>query len=281
MSTAGRLIVAGGLLAAPVLVAPPMLAPAVAQPAPITLAPHRAVYEMALERAEASSGITGIDGRLVFEMLGSSCDGYTVNMRFVSRIQNAENTTTSDLRSATFEEADGSAYRFVSRSYFNENLTEVTDGTATRADDEVVIDLDQPEEARFAVDEGVMFPTQHVRHVLAGAAAGETIVAADVYDGSDSGRKVYETTAVIAEPHAGDEAVPEAGGDVLGELDSWPITIAYFDSSEGPAETPSYEFTYDIFSNGVSSRIVLDYGEFAIGGDLSSIEFVEPEPCEE
>lgn len=252
---------------------------AAAQDGGITLAPHRAVYEMELESAEASSGVTSVSGRLVFEVLGSACEGYTVNMRFVSQIDSEESSTTSDLQSATFEEGDGSAYRFVSRSFFNESLSETTDGMATRGESGIVVDLDQPEDTEFTLEGDVLFPTQHVRHVLEAAAAGETIVAADVYDGSDSGRKVYATTSVIGNPHPlGEHAGP--GEEVLAEIESWPITIAYFDTSEGDGETPSYEFTYDIYANGVSSRVVLNYGGFTIGGGLSSIEFVEPEPCE-
>jgi hypothetical protein len=37
-----------------------------------TLAPHRAVYDVALKDASDRSGITGMNGRIVYEFQGSS-----------------------------------------------------------------------------------------------------------------------------------------------------------------------------------------------------------------
>ena len=70
-----------------------MLGGGLAQPAeafagkePVKLTPHRAVYEVTLDDARSASGITGIDGRMVFEFSGSECDGYTLNMRMVTQM---------------------------------------------------------------------------------------------------------------------------------------------------------------------------------------------------
>ena len=56
------------------------------------LAPHRAVYDLALDKASDRSGITGITGRMVYEFNGSACDGYTVTFRFVTRIDTGDTT---------------------------------------------------------------------------------------------------------------------------------------------------------------------------------------------
>lgn len=52
--------------------------PAFAAP---VLQPHRAVYDISLNKANERSGITGISGRMVYEFDGSQCDGYTVKFR--------------------------------------------------------------------------------------------------------------------------------------------------------------------------------------------------------
>ena len=74
-------------LARPILLASLAAAstPALASPAG-NLLPHRAVYDLALDSASDRSGITGIDGRMVYEFAGSPCEGYTVTFRFVTRI---------------------------------------------------------------------------------------------------------------------------------------------------------------------------------------------------
>ena len=77
-----------------------MLACGMARPAeafagkePVKLTPHRAVYEMTLDEARSASGITGIDGRMVFEFTGSECDGYTLNMRMVTQMTDSQGQT--------------------------------------------------------------------------------------------------------------------------------------------------------------------------------------------
>ena len=65
-------------------------APAFAAP---LLQPHRAVYDLALDKASDRSGITGLSGRMVYEFNGSPCEGYTVKFRFVTQIATNDNNT--------------------------------------------------------------------------------------------------------------------------------------------------------------------------------------------
>ena len=66
---------------------------------PSKLVPHRAIYEMSLNDARTASGITGIDGRMVFEFTGSECDGYSLNMRMVTQMTDSQGQTNlTDLR---------------------------------------------------------------------------------------------------------------------------------------------------------------------------------------
>ena len=108
-------------------------AQALAAKEPNRLAAHRAIYEMTLQDARSASGITGIDGRMVFEFTGSSCDGYSLNMRMVTHMTDSQGQTNlTDLRSSTWEEGDGQKFRFQSAQYLNEKLDDVTMGRAVR-----------------------------------------------------------------------------------------------------------------------------------------------------
>src|SRR3990170_4753819 len=115
-------------------------AQALAAKEPVKLVPHRAIYEMTLDDARAASGITGIDGRMVFEFTGSECDGYSLNMRMVTQMTDSQGQTNlTDLRSSTWEQGDGQKFRFQSAQYLNAKLGDVTLGRATReAPDEAV-----------------------------------------------------------------------------------------------------------------------------------------------
>ena len=43
---------------------------------------------------------------------------------------------------------------------------------------------------------------------------------------------------------------------------------------------PAYTLAFELYENGVSRALRLDYGNFALKGELKSIEFFKPTPCE-
>ena len=43
--------------------------------------------------------------------------------------------------------------------------------------------------------------------------------------------------------------------------------------------TPDYAVSFNLWDNGVSTRMRLDYGDFALKGDLSHFEALTAEPC--
>ena len=52
--------------------------------ADVRLASHRAVYDLTYVDSKDNSSVIDVKGRIVFEMVGSPCEGYTVNMRIVT-----------------------------------------------------------------------------------------------------------------------------------------------------------------------------------------------------
>jgi len=250
------------------------------------LVPHRAIYEMTLDGARSASGITGIDGRMVFEFTGSPCDGYSLNMRMVTQMTDTQGQTNlTDLRSSTWEQGDGKKFRFQSAQYLNDKLGDVTMGRAQRADpnEAVKIKLSQPSRAELDVSGQVFFPTQHSIALIEKAVSGQSLFQARIYDGSEKGRKVYETTAFI-----GTEVKPGADGTKLeapakekklGELPSWPVSIGYFELKDGDL-TPSYQIDFRLYENGVSRALLINYGDFSIQGTLTSLEYLQPKACQ-
>jgi len=55
----------------------------------------------------------------------------------------------------------------------------------------------QTKARKFELDSGVVFPTDHLKRILAAAEAGENLLEVKVYDGSETGEKLYETTTYI------------------------------------------------------------------------------------
>ena len=251
---------------------------------PIKLVPHRAIYEMTLEDARSASGIGGIDGRMVFEFTGSECNGYSLNMRMVTQMTDSQGQTNlTDLRSATWEQGDGQKFRFQSTQYLNNKPGDITMGRAVRvaSDAAIQVKLSQPARAELTFGGQALFPTQHSIALLEAAQQGDSLLQAQLYDGSEKGRKVYDTTAFIGKkkPAGADPKLEQAAMDKgLGDLPSWPVSIGYFEAKPGDL-TPSYQIGFDLYANGVSRELLIDYGDFSIHGRLTSLEYLKAKEC--
>ena len=273
------------LLAAPGLVGTPAdRAQAFAGKESNKLVAHRAIYEMTLDDARSASGITGIDGRMVFEFTGSECDGYSLNMRMVTQMTDTQGQTNlTDLRSSTWEQGDGQKFRFQSAQYLNDKLGDITMGRAVRETpkEAVKVKLSQPSAAELDLSGPLLFPTQHSFALIAAARTGQGLFQARVYDGSEKGQKVYDTTAFIGsevQPGSDPKLEQVAQDKGLGELASWPVSIGYFEA-KGADLTPSYQIDFRLYENGVSRDLLIDYGDFSIHGTLTSLEYLKATEC--
>lgn len=266
-------------------------APAGAAQAPspaIHLAPHQAVYDIELTRASPGSGVAEMSGRMVYELSGSPCEGYTQNMRFVTRMTNQEGTDLiNDLRNSSWEEAAGKRLRFNSSQYQNDVMTETTQGDAVRSDDNasVKVEVTRPGKKKFTFKDPVYFPIQHSKALIAAAQAGKSIFSANLYDGSEKGEKIYSTVAMIGRPVApGAVKMPASVKNVdrLNQLPSWPISVSYFEQGgEKKDSVPVYEMSYRFYENGVTTKLNIDYGEFALRANLVELKFVDTGTCKQ
>jgi EipB-like len=252
------------------------------------LAPHRAVYEITLDQTRSGGGITDMSGRMVYELTGSVCEGYTQNMRFVTRMTTQDGSATlTDLRTSSWEDALARQLRFNSSQYKDTKLSESTQGDASRQDagSEVKVELLKPAKKEKSIRAGVHFPIQHSIALLAAAKKGDTVFQADLYDGSEKGEKFYATTAYIGRVQAkghNKTLPPVASAAPLDGMQSWPVSISYFDPAKEKQDgLPAYELAFLYFENGVSRRLFIDYGDFAIRGALKELQFIEPTKCEQ
>lgn len=264
-----------------------LLQPIDANAAPLAeLAPHRAIYDMSLRNAVAGSNVSEIRGRLVFDFEGSACAGYSLKSRMVTEVVDRDGKATlTDLRSSTWEHAAGDKFRFNSSQYIDRQLSDRVVGTAERrAAGAVDVLIDKPNRLKLKLNGEPMFPTQHSVAILDAARQGTNVVQANIYDGSEKGDKLYETTTFIGKAVAPGLSTPAgvANAEKLDKLVSWPVTISYFErvpNSRKDEGLPAYELSFRLFANGVSRDLLIDYGSFSIQGVLSRIDFREPTEC--
>jgi hypothetical protein len=247
---------------------------------PVRLAAHRAIYDLSLVKGGGARGVEAASGRIVIEFTGSACEGWASKYRQVTVLESGETgSKTSDMRNATFEGDDGKSFRFRTDSLSN-GRTETVDGDAVaEAGGAVAVRLKQPAPERLALPNGTLFPTAHMKRLIEAGRAGETTVEAKVYDGSEDGRKVYDTLAVIGrriEPGAG-EGLDAASQQE--KLPRWPVTLSYFSRERGEG-TPIYTLSFEVFEDGVSRALKLDYGQFALKGELTTLELLPRGECQ-
>ena len=264
--------------------------PAMAAPADdnVFLAPHRAVYDLKLSKSHGSRGIQAVRGRILYDFTGNACDGYELQFRQVSELDSGEGKAAlSDLRSTTWEDGAAKKFRFNSESMLNDKSTDKVDGHAERDAKAVSVSLSKPKGKNFTVPLGAVFPTEHMRRIIIAARAGKTILEFPVYDGSETGEKLYNTLTVIGRAIAAGEKPPaDAAAKIpeLAKLTRWPVTISYFEQQGEKAEhsseqTPVYAISFELYENGISRALVLDYTDFTITGEMTSLELTKEKPC--
>jgi hypothetical protein len=242
--------------------------------------PHQALYELNFLKSRGSSSINGARGRILYNFSGNACEGYTSEFRQVSQLEVGEGKTTlSDLRSTSWEDGAGKSYRFKIDSRMNDGDSSPVDGMAERTGDKITVKLKQPEAKTFTLDGSTVFPTEQIQRIIAAAKEGKSILELTVYDGSDNGQKVYNTLSVIGRGMTGDKQKEASDAsttnDQMKSMTRWPVTVSYYDrdaKKKNGEETPVYSMSFELFENGVSRALVLDYNDFVISGALGKFD---------
>ncbi len=206
------------------------------------------------------------------------------------------------------EETVGDAWRKPSQREDEKGGDPQNKSTGEKARSVIHVVLRRPTPAELEIPGHVLFPTQHSLALLRAALAGKRVLQADIYDGSEKGQKVFATTAFIGaqlpttkpaenkptrekaesrtktdQPEEGMEKNPLADDieTALAGVVSWPVTVSFFDGGGSEAKAlPLYELGFRMYANGVSRKLRIDYGDFAIRGRLTQLKLFSPTPCE-
>ncbi|MBN9582678.1 MAG: cell envelope integrity EipB family protein [Afipia sp.] len=275
------------LLVLPLVLSSALVGTAAAAAAPsVSFLAHQAVYDLSLKSSRGNANVNSARGRILYNFTGSACEGYTTEFRQVSQIDTGEDRTiTSDLRSTSWEDAEGKTYRFKVETRMNEADPTFVDGIAERDGKTIKVKLKQPAAKTFTIDDAV-FPTEQIKRIIEAAREGKSLLELTVYDGSDDGEKVYNTLTVIGQPIPGTKAPasPDATtkNDRFKALTRWPVTVSYYDKatqSKSGEQTPVYAMSFELFEDGVSRALVLDYNDFVIAGAMDKIDIKDTKPC--
>ena len=258
--------------------------PARAQTTPVLpLAAHRAAYDISLINSSGpmpSSAQTPVSatGLIAYEFRGSACEGYTSNFRQLTEMERSEGDPVSmRVNAMSFEDGNGKSMRFQIDSQGVQDTPPVV-GAATRgAGDDMRVVLTKPSPKTLDFGHDVLFPTQHIERLIEAAKHGGGAIQARVYDGSDTGAKIFATLSVIGKEATKPDDDTETAS-ALGGVRRWPVVISYFDEAKTDAP-PDYTLSFDLYENGVSGSLKLDYGAFALRARLRKLEILPSAAC--
>lgn len=244
------------------------------------LASHRAVYELHLSEVKTSTDVGGLSGRMVLEWEGNACDGYTLSQRLVTEIVDTDGRAeVTDVRMTSWESTDGNQFRFEVQQFAGVSLANTISGIADRTKDPLVATFTEPDKIVLDLPEDVIFPSEFIRNLVAAAEAGETLFSAPVFEGAETD-KYFLVSSFIGNSSVSEikEVAIEGEGLALESASSWPVQVSYF-LPNGKEGLPEYQVSYRLYANGVSSNLVLDYGDIVIDGTLSELTYLVPGPC--
>lgn len=248
------------------------------------LASHRAAYQISLGDTDSTrppSGQTPVSasGLIAYEFRGSPCEGYASNFRQVTELQRNEgNPVSSDIRALTFEDGDGKSMKFEIDTRGSGAAEPPVVGAAARgAGGATSVDLAKPTKEKLDIGKDIYFPTQHIERIIAKAKDGGGTMEARVYDGSDTGKKVFATLTVIGK-EAASPSPDAAVATALGKTRRWPVSVSYFDEAAKDSP-PEYILSFDLYENGVSGTLKLDYGAFTLTAKLDKLEWLPTPSC--
>ncbi|WP_208440596.1 cell envelope integrity EipB family protein [Bartonella raoultii] len=241
----------------------------------IFIAPHRAIYDFQLDSVSHEMTISGMTGRMVYELTGSACQGYTTRFRFISRTHMEDMPVRlTDQQTTSYETGDSRIFHFNVTDQVGQEIAHRAEGVAERVQDGIMVKLKKPKEKEYKLA-AAEFPIMQLKNIIRNAKAGRHFYNVTVFDGTDKADKVIKESIVIGEKILPASDIETKKMGKLDEEESWPITISYFDDVEKKDGLPVYRTSFFLYENGVMRDLRMDYGTFTVRAQLNSLEFLE------
>ena len=275
--------------------APPLLAAATVLACGSAADPRRRRRPMALVRIgrSTSSSLGNVRGKARCSMRAAASSTISpaaparairCDFRQVSELDNGEGKVSlSAICAPPLGGRRGQGLRFHSQNYLNENLLDSVDGQAERAAGGVAVALTKPSQRKLDLEARSCFRPSTSAASSPPRARAKRILQFSVYDGSETGEKVYDTLTVIGKASrrrararrchlrqgtsrgikslAGDDELLRPRGKPAGE------------------QTPVYAISFELYENGVSRTLDARLQRLLDQRRAEDIELKDSKPC--
>ncbi|MFH1804805.1 MAG: DUF1849 family protein [Pseudomonadota bacterium] len=239
------------------------------------LVSHVAEYRLRLSSTTNGSAIVAARGAFDYRF-ERVCDGWVSEMRNALILQGTEGSAINSAYSMTqWEDFDATRYRFRMRDFQDGQLIDEVNGEAQRLTDKVVVHYESPVEIDEDLPLETLFPMQHSIKLLDQARRDERFGNDLVFDGAGDTPN-YRIAAVISGVRSASNKADDA--DNIAKDPFYRMSLAFY--RVGEAESgPTYEMAIDYGGNGVAQRLVQNYGDFILEGELVRVRKLPLPEC--
>lgn len=235
--------------------------------------PHKAKYMISLEK-NFGDDISDATGEMTINVYDTG-DGLVFEQNSSLTIYNGDGEGEQIVTNlATWQDYDGSRYRFTSRTVRNGEEEELIRGEALKdkTTHQTKIKYTRPGESEMATSYDTVFPLHHLIYALKEAKLGKAAVSNVVFDGSSETHEAVPVDTLLGAPKKSNLKI-KSDKDIS-TSSVWPMRLAvYAPGSNGPE--PDYEMVQNVFDSGVIKDMTLDYGSFQVKATLSEIDFYD------
>ncbi len=237
------------------------------------IASHKAKYIISLEK-NFGDDVSDASGEMLINVYDTG-DGLVFEQNSSLTIYNGDGEGEQIVTNlATWQNYEGTRYRFTSRTVRNGEEEELIKGEALKDDTshQTRIKYAKPNESEIVTSFDTVFPLHHLINALKEAKLGKAAVSNVVFDGSSETHEAVSVDTILGAPKKSDLKI-KSDKDIS-TSSVWPMRLAvYAPGSNGPE--PDYEMVQNVFDSGVIKDMTLDYGSFQVKATLSEIDFYE------
>ena len=253
-------------------------APVLPANADILISPHRAAYTLSLKGKARDSTLANAIGAMIYSW-GETCDGWTVDQKFILNLFHGDGRSVQlNARSSTWESKDGKRFRFnIKQERDGVEVKKIRgEGLLDKANGGGFVEFKLPEVKTIPLPKGTVFPTMHTIKLLKLAEEGKMIDRQLLFDGSDLESPGPVSAFIL--PLKRRKTPNKALKAPLGRNELRTFNLAFF-NADFKQTVPEFEMSIQLQANGVAPSIVLDYGSYAVSGELVRIESLDKPDC--
>jgi hypothetical protein len=226
-----------------------------------------ALYNLTLSKVRTHD-VTGAAGQMRFSVV-DGCTGWGTTQHMTLLIRSADGTLNKTVTDyVTWESKDGKTLTFTLREVDNDGKLTVDDaGTATHTgnDGRGTISYSTPANTTLALPPGTLFPMAHTQALIDAGRSSKKFISVPLFDGTTSDGAQHTFVAILGHHNGDPSPFPS-----LAKMPSDDVDIAFYERKNDD-ENPDFRSQMRYYDNGVTTDLVLDFGDFIMTGKLEKL----------